>query len=250
VEDWTRKLRQTGHHFLAGDLVREFYALLGERVHGMEVAQETAGGNIHEDDAKRLEIYKNKLRTLCTKHGYARAKRSLMHEMGFTERSPRSNGFTTQKNNERCIGSWQLWDSVVHLLASGTKQQLGPFVAHPEQLIHNRRDIALCFHDRMLVKLNFVLPPEDRFLGSFIKFICRQSISGFFDPEKTIEGHIDPSVVLLPAPGCAPVRLELMSFNEPSTWTADCTVVIDRVVFPRKKGTLVGSLWGAWREVW
>lgn len=147
MEDWTRKLRQTGHHFLAGDLVREFYALLGKRVHGMEVAQETAGGNIHEDDAKRLEIYKNKLRTLCTKHGYARAKRSLMHEMGFTERSPRSNGFTTQKNNERCIGSWQLWDSVVHLLASGTKQQLGPFVAHPEQLIHNRRDIALCFHD-------------------------------------------------------------------------------------------------------
>jgi len=94
----------------------------------MEVAQETAGGNIHEDDAKRLEIYKNKLRTLCTKHGYARAKSSLWHENG----------------DERCIGSWQRWDSLVYLLASGTKQELRPFVAHPEQLIDNRRETSLC----------------------------------------------------------------------------------------------------------
>jgi hypothetical protein len=80
-----------------------------------------------------------------------------------------------------------------------------------------------------------------------VTFFCRQHITGLFDPDATIEGHIGCSVLLVPA--TKPVRLEDMSFHEPSYWLRDFQMNIDGVAFIVKKGDRVGSLGSDWRKV-
>ena len=69
-----------------------------------------------------------------------------------------------------------------------------------------------------------------------LTFFCRHSISGVFNPKKAMpEGHIDSSVLLVPA--AKPARLEDMSHYEPSVWLREHSFELDGTLIVRKKRT-------------
>ena len=94
--------------------------------------------------------------------------------------------------------------------------------------------------------------PSDAFSASRkqknrLTFFCRHSISGVFDPDEAMpKGHIDSSVILVPA--AKPARLEDMSFYEPSVWLRDHSFILDGNLIVRKKGEPVGLLGSDWRN--
>ena len=68
-----------------------------------------------------------------------------------------------------------------------------------------------------------------------LTFFCRHSISGVFDPENAMpQGHIDSSVILVPA--ARPARLEDMSYYEPAVRLRTHKFVIDGTLIERTKG--------------
>ena len=132
--------------------------------------------------------------------------------------------------------SWQSYDWLLYLLATGSAEKLQPYMCQAKEFVEesNRRSLVVTAHDAVPVYL-------DASTGKVITLIMRQSLHGVLDPDVYVpEGRIRDAVLLVPA--AKPARLEDMSFAEPSYWLRDHSIDIDGHVIVRKAGDKV-DLW-------
>ena len=64
------------------------------------------------------------------------------------------DSFTTAENDCICKLSWQSWDWLTHVLATGTAEELKTFMCEPEIFIHNRKSLVIVVQDATPVYLD------------------------------------------------------------------------------------------------
>ena len=85
----------------------------------------------------------------------------LLYACNFVIRRPHNVvPFTIAENDCMCKLSWQSWDWLTHVLATGTAEELKTFMCEPETFIHNRKSLVIVAQDAMPVYLD-ISPLKD-----------------------------------------------------------------------------------------
>ena len=124
LKSWIRREEEQGHDLEVTDLVDEFILILESQVCDMEEKKGALGGLPKADD-KKLTLCKERLSKLGTPHNKKYLGARLLYACIFVTRRPGNVvPFTTAENDCICKLSWQSWDWLTHVLATGTAEQL------------------------------------------------------------------------------------------------------------------------------
>ena len=112
-------------------------------------------GCLPEADEKKQRLSINRLSKLTLPHNKKYLGARLLYACNFVTRRPHNVvPYTTAENDCICKLSWQSWDWLTHVLATGTAEQLKTFMCEPEIFIHNRKSLVIVAQDATPVYLD------------------------------------------------------------------------------------------------
>ena len=124
LKSWIRREEELGHGLEVTDLIDEFILILESQVYDMQEKKEALGG-LPEADEKKQRLSINRLSKLTKPHNKKYLGARLLYACNFVTRRPHNVvPYTTAENDCICKLSWQSWDWLTHVLATGTAEQL------------------------------------------------------------------------------------------------------------------------------
>jgi hypothetical protein len=154
LKSWIRREEELGHGLEVTDLIDEFILILESQVYDMQEKKEALGG-LPEADEKKQRLSINRLSKLTKPHNKKYLGARLLYACNFVTRRPHNVvPYTTAENDCICKLSWQSWDWLTHVLATGTAAQLKTFMCEPDIFIQNRKSLVIVGQDATPVYLD------------------------------------------------------------------------------------------------
>ena len=153
LQQWARQEEQQGHPMSRWDLLRQFTFFVSARKAFLLAKQADEG--LDEDEEAVLKFATARLLNLETKKkSRDRAAVNLLRQTGFRERQTnRSRQLSDEEEGRNLRSAWQFCDYLQWLTAKGSAEELGNFVAQPEQFVQRRSETAITLTDQIPVWL-------------------------------------------------------------------------------------------------
>ena len=155
VKSWADRQQELGFELNQDDLVDEMQLEIECRVFELEGKKSDALGHLPPDDQARLSLYQGRLDNLAKPDNRKYARARIGQWCGLVERRPNNVvPFTPAENDLICRLSYQAWDFLVHLIGTGTADDLKGYVADAAGFVEHRKDVAIIAQDASPVYLD------------------------------------------------------------------------------------------------
>ena len=153
LRQWARQEEQQGHGMSRWDLLRQFTFFVAARKAFLLAKQAEEG--LDETEEATLQFATDRLHNIETKKKTRdKTAVALLRQTGFRERQTnRARQLSDEEEARNLRSAWQFCDYLQWLTAKGSAEELGNFVAQPEQFVQRRTETAVTLTDQIPVWL-------------------------------------------------------------------------------------------------